>query len=80
MPKQQSRLNQPWTDHDKRVLRAGARAKKSARQVAITLRRSRGAVAFKAMDLGVHFQNVKQPRGVQSRIQRARIEREKRAA
>jgi hypothetical protein len=70
-----SRLNSPWTPRDERVLRESAAKHKSAREVARTLRRSRGSVAFKAMSLGVHFSAINQPRGAQRKANRTKARR-----
>lgn len=80
MPATKNRLNLPWTAADTSRMRAMAKARKSAREAAKVLRRTRGAVAYKAMVLGVHFKNVRQPQGIQQRIQRRRAARQRAAA
>ena len=61
-----------WTPAQLRRMREIARSGKSARYAARVLGSSRGAVAFKAMNEGIRFQSVRQPRGVQKRIHRRR--------
>jgi len=61
-----SKLKSEWTPADVRRMRALAKAKKSAREAAEILGRSRGAVAFKAMKVGVSFHAIDQKRGTQS--------------
>lgn len=56
-----------WTARDVKMMRQCARRRLSARAAAKTLGRTRGAVAYKAMVLGVHFRAINQPRGVQKR-------------
>jgi len=65
------RLWTSWLPKDLQVMRSCARRGLSAREAAMCLGRTRGAVAFKAMRERVHFQAIKQPRGVQKRIHRA---------
>ena len=48
-----------WSKDDVRNLRAFAKAKLSGRATAKKLRRSPGAVAQKAMALGVRFRSIK---------------------
>lgn len=78
MPKAKNRLNEPWTDRDLRVMRQRAREGRSARETADELKRSRGAVAFKAMQEGVSFHAIRQPKGAQRKAQRT-IARKRRA-
>ena len=54
---------------------ACARAKIPAHIAARKLRRSRGAVAFKAMKLGVSFRAVRQPPGAQRKANRTKRQR-----
>lgn len=61
-----------WTKTDVKRLRSFARRGVSAREAGQHLGRTRGAVAFKAMVLGVRFRAINQPRGVQKRIARRR--------
>lgn len=66
--KTNARHNRPWTPHDLRTMKQKARARASSRQTAKTLRRSQGAVKYKAMVEGIRFHNIEQPRGVQKRL------------
>jgi hypothetical protein len=61
-----------WTKEDVKTLRANARLGYSAKWVGRLVGRNRGAVAYKAMMLGVRFKNVEQPKGVQKRLGRKR--------
>jgi hypothetical protein len=56
------RVVRPWSKEDVKVLRTLARARLSGPQVAKKLRRTRGAVAQKAMILGVRFRSVNRKR------------------
>lgn len=56
-----------WTPADVRRMKKSAKAGESARIAADRLRRTRGAVAYKAMVEGVHFRSIKQPPGVQKK-------------
>ncbi len=60
-------LNKPWSPGDMKKLRPLAKARVSARVAAQKLGRSRGSVAFKAMNEGIRFQSIAQPAGVQQR-------------
>jgi hypothetical protein len=51
-----------WSKEDVRTLRALAKARVSGPQVAKKLRRTRGAVAQKAMALGVSFRSINRKR------------------
>jgi len=51
-----------WSKDDVRTLKELAKAKMSGNAVAKKLKRSRGAVAQKAMKLGVPFRSVKRKR------------------
>lgn len=48
-----------WSKDDVKTLRALAKAKLSGTQAAKKLKRTRGAVAQKAMKLGVRFRSIK---------------------
>ena len=52
------RVVRTWSKEDVKSLRAMAKAKLSGPQVAKKLRRTRGAVAQKAMTLGVSFRSI----------------------
>lgn len=67
------RLGFPWTPKDITVMRTFAKDGKSARETAEKLGRSRGAVAFKAMNEGIRFRAVKQPVGVQRKLAKLRL-------
>jgi hypothetical protein len=56
------RVVRAWSKEDVKTLRALAKARLSGRQVAKKLRRTRGAVAQKAMLLGVRFRSVNRKR------------------
>ena len=58
MAKKKRRVIRLWSAHDVKNLRILAKAKLSAPQVAKKLRRTRGAVAQKAMLLGVRFRSI----------------------
>jgi hypothetical protein len=62
MAKKKRRVIRPWSNEDVKTLRALAKARLSAPQVAKKLRRTRGAVAQKAMVLGVRFRSIKRKR------------------
>jgi hypothetical protein len=62
MAKRKRRIVRPWSKEDVKTLRALAKAKLSGPQVAKRLRRTRGAVAQKAMLLGVRFRSVNRKR------------------
>jgi hypothetical protein len=62
MAKKKRRVVRAWSKEDVRSLRALAKARLSGSQVAKKLRRTRGAVAQKAMLLGVRFRSVKRKR------------------
>jgi hypothetical protein len=59
MAKQRRRAISVWSKEDVRNLRAFAKAKLSQPQAAKKLGRSRGAVAQKAMKLGIRFNSVR---------------------
>ena len=48
-----------WTKEDVKSLRALAKSRLSATQAAKKLRRTRGAVAQKAMKLGIRFRSIR---------------------
>jgi hypothetical protein len=56
------RVVRAWSKEDVRNLRTLAKAKLSGPQVAKKLRRTRGAVAQKAMLLGVRFKSINRRR------------------
>ena len=58
MAKQKRRVVRAWSKEDVKNLRALAKARLSAPQVAKKLRRTRGAVSQKAMILGVRFRSI----------------------
>jgi hypothetical protein len=60
---QKKRAVLAWSKDDVRNLRAFAKAKLSGTQTAKKLRRSPGAVAQKAMKLGVRFRSIKRKAG-----------------
>jgi hypothetical protein len=59
MVKRKTQTRVAWSDEDVKNLRALAKAKLSGTQTAKKLRRSAGAVAQKAMKLGIRFRSVK---------------------
>lgn len=67
--KKGKRHNREWSENDMLVMRAGAKIKMSAREVAGKLGRSTGAVKYKAMVLGIRFRNINQPKGAQKKAQ-----------
>jgi len=62
MAKKKRQAIRLWSAEDVKNLRALAKAKLSTPQVAKRLRRTRGAVAQKAMLLGVRFRSVNRKR------------------
>ena len=62
MAKKKRRGVRPWSKEDIKNLRALAKARLSGPQVAKELRRTRGAVAQKAMILGVSFRSINRKR------------------
>ena len=62
MAKKKRRVVRPWSKEDIKSLRALAKARLSGPQVATELRRTRGAVAQKAMILGVSFRSINRKR------------------
>jgi hypothetical protein len=59
MAKQKKRKLVPWSKDDVKNLRAFAKAKLSGVATAKKLRRTTGAVAQKAMKLGISFRSIK---------------------
>lgn len=64
---QPKRLTLPYTAADLKIMRSMAKQKKSAKETAKVLGRTRGAVAYKAMVEGIHFRAIAQAPGVQRR-------------
>jgi hypothetical protein len=62
MAKKKRRTIRAWSKEDVKTLRTLAKARLSAPQVAKKLRRTRGAVAQKAMLLGVRFKSITRKR------------------
>jgi hypothetical protein len=62
MAKKKRRVVRAWSKEDVKSLRALAKAKLSGPAVAKKLRRTRGAVAQKAMLLGVRFRSINRKR------------------
>jgi hypothetical protein len=62
MAKKKQRAIRAWSRADVKNLRALAKARLSGSQVAKKLRRTRGAVAQKAMKLGVRFRSIHRKR------------------
>jgi hypothetical protein len=60
---QKKRAVLAWSKDDVRNLRAFAKAKLSGTETAKKLKRSPGAVAQKAMKLGVRFRSIKRKAG-----------------
>ena len=56
------RIVRAWSKEDVKNLRALAKARLSAPQVAKKLHRTRGAIAQKAMKLGVRFRSINRRR------------------
>ena len=59
MAKAKRRLVLAWSKEDVKNLRAFAKAKLSGSQTAKNLRRTPGAVAQKAMKLGIRFRSIR---------------------
>lgn len=72
MPTKRKTVPREWTSADVRAMKRAARLGLSAREAGKILRRTRGAVAFKAMRLGVRFHAIEQPRGAQMRALKTR--------
>ena len=64
MAKSKRRVVRAWSKEDVKTLRTLAKARLSGPQVAKKLRRTRGAVAQKAMALGVRFRSINRKRRV----------------
>jgi hypothetical protein len=62
MAKAKRRLVLAWSKEDVKNLRAYAKAKLSGSQAAKKLRRTPGAVAQKAMKLGIRFRSINRTR------------------
>jgi hypothetical protein len=62
MVKKKRRVIRAWSKEDVKNLKALAKARLSGSQVAKKLRRTRGAVAQKAMKLGVRFRSIHRKR------------------
>jgi hypothetical protein len=62
MVKKKRRVIRAWSAEDVKALRTLAKAKLSGPQVAKKLRRTRGAVAQKAMVLGIRFRSINRKR------------------
>jgi hypothetical protein len=62
MMAKKKRVIRPWSNDDVKNLRALAKARLSGPQVAKKLRRTRGAVAQKAVALGVRFRSIDRKR------------------
>jgi hypothetical protein len=60
--KKTRRISRTWTKDDIKNLREFAKALLSGRQTAKKLRRTPGAVAQKAMALGIRFRSIKRGR------------------
>jgi hypothetical protein len=59
MAKAKGRAVNAWSKEDVKNLRAFAKEKLSAARAAKKLRRTRGAVAQKAMKLGIRFRSIR---------------------
>lgn len=74
------RIGEEYTAAELRKMRTLARKGMSSRLAAEALGRTRGGVAYKAMQEGIRFQSIRQPRGVQRRpAQRRKLARLRRA-
>jgi hypothetical protein len=60
--KQKRRILSAWTTEDVKNLRGFAKARLSGSQAAKKLRRTPGAVAQKAMTLGIRFRSINRKR------------------
>jgi hypothetical protein len=60
--KTKKRVVRAWTKDEVKTLRSIAKARLSGKQAAKQLRRTPGAVAQKAMVLGIHFRSVNRKR------------------
>jgi hypothetical protein len=63
MAKKKRRVLVPWSKDDVRNLRAFAKSRLSGTETAKKLKRSPGAVAQKAMALGIRFRSIKKKQG-----------------
>ena len=60
--KQKQRAPRAWSEEDIKNLRGFAKERLSGAQAATKLRRTRGAVAQKAMALGIRFRSINRKR------------------
>jgi len=60
--KQKRRVSRAWTPEDVKSLRGYAKDRLSGKQAAKKLRRTPGAVAQKAMSLGIRFRSINRKR------------------
>jgi hypothetical protein len=60
---QKGQILRPWTKDDVKNLGSFAKARLSGPQTAKKLRRTPGAVAQKAMKLGIRFRSIRRKRG-----------------
>jgi hypothetical protein len=60
--KQKRRVSRAWTTEDVKNLRGYAKDRLSGKQAAKKLRRTPGAVAQKAMSLGIRFRSINRKR------------------
>jgi hypothetical protein len=61
--KRKQRAPRAWSKEDVKNLRSYAKDRLSGTQAATRLRRTRGAVAQKAMALGIRFRSINRKRG-----------------
>jgi hypothetical protein len=61
--KRKTHSRRAWSKEDVKNLRGFAKERLSGRQAAKKLRRTRGAVAQKAMALGIRFRSINRKRG-----------------
>jgi hypothetical protein len=62
MVNRKQRARRPWSKEDVKNLRSFAKDRLSGTQAATKLRRTRGAVAQKAMALGIRFRSINRKR------------------
>jgi len=62
MVKRKQRVPRAWSKEDVKNLRSFAKDRLSGTQAAAKLRRTRGAVAQKAMALGIRFRSINRKR------------------
>lgn len=65
-------IPRPWLAGDLKKMRELARKRMSARLAAKALRRTTGAVKYKAMTEGIRFHAIEQPQGPQKQLARRR--------